>query len=444
MSPQIQRDRSHRTSWGSKYKLLDYQSRWFSDESQLKICSKSRRIGLSWTEAALSVLKAAVTEGLNTYYVGYNLDMARQFITDCAFWTKIFQCEVKEITNQKEGVITDEDKDVITFRIRFASGNEIVALSSRPANLRAKKGRIVIDEAAFHDQLQELLDAAKAMLIWGGQVSIISTHFGEGNLFNTLVKGCKDNTYPYSLHEITFQQAVKAGLYEKICLIGDEPYLPENEEPWIWDIYKSYGTGASQELDCIPSQGGAGSIFNREWLEVVDSIPEGGSTVRFWDMAATAREQNKSSCYTAGIKMRRVGDTYYIIDLEMGQLSPVDGDRTIQRVSATDGQWVKIRWELEGGSAGKRDEVHLKAMLLSRDASGVKPLGDKVTRARPMAWAAREGKVKMLRGEWNDRFLDCLCQFPKGIIDPVDASTGAFQFLSSPTPVRKTTTFSYG
>ena len=36
--------------------LLPYQVRWMADESPIKIAEKSRRIGLTWTEAAASAL----------------------------------------------------------------------------------------------------------------------------------------------------------------------------------------------------------------------------------------------------------------------------------------------------------------------------------------------------------------------------------------------------
>ena len=36
----------------------------------------------------------------------------------------------------------------------------------------------MIDEAAFHDDLPELLKAALAFTMWGGVVRVISTHNG--------------------------------------------------------------------------------------------------------------------------------------------------------------------------------------------------------------------------------------------------------------------------
>lgn len=61
-------------------------------------------------------------------------------------------------------------------RFTFASGFEIVALSSKPRGLRGRQGYVIIDEAAFHDDLPEVLKAAMALLMWGGKVLVISTH----------------------------------------------------------------------------------------------------------------------------------------------------------------------------------------------------------------------------------------------------------------------------
>jgi len=363
--------------------------------------------------------------------------MARQFIADCGWWAEQYQIVASEVS---ESVFDD----IITFRIRLSSGHHISALSSRPTNLRGKQGRVIIDEAAHHEQLQELIDAAIAFLMWGGQVSIISTHYGEGNLFNELVKKSRSREISYSLHEISFQDAINQGLYERICETTGSTYSQTTEDAFIKRIYDYYGQAAIQELDCIPTQPGAGAVFNRDWFEVVDSVPDGGITIRFWDLAATAAELNKDACYTAGVKMRFVGGKFYVLSLLMGQLSPPEGDRLIYNTAQQDGRWVLIRWELEGGSAGKRDEHHLQQMLRGYDTAGVRPLGDKVTRAKPLATDAMEGHVKILRGNWNDQFLDCLSGFPKGkIIDPVDAATGAYAAIVERSPRSQRGRFSY-
>ena len=59
--------------------LLPYQQAWCADQSPVKLCEKSRRIGLSWGEAADTALLAASAKGMDAWYIGYNKDMALEF-----------------------------------------------------------------------------------------------------------------------------------------------------------------------------------------------------------------------------------------------------------------------------------------------------------------------------------------------------------------------------
>ena len=254
-----QEDRSKRTPMA----LLPYQQRWLEDDSPVKIIEKSRRIGLSWAEAADDSLLAASKSGMDIWYIGYNKDMAQEFIEDCGDWLKHYQ---KAASAVEEFVLADEDKDILAFRIRCASGHKIVALSSRPSNLRGKQGKVVIDEAAFHDNLGELIKAAMALLMWGGKVVIISTHDGESNAFNEVIRDIRAGRMPYSLHRVTLDDALNEGLYERICLRLGKEWSREAEDVWRATIIAQYGSGADEELFCIPSQG-SGTFLSRALVE---------------------------------------------------------------------------------------------------------------------------------------------------------------------------------
>jgi len=253
------------------YAFLSYQQAWAADTAQVKVIEKSRRIGLSWSEAGDDALFAAGTEGEDVWYIGYNKDMAEEFITDCAEWVKKYALVAGAV---EEEIVKDEDKDILTFRIKFASGNKIVALSSRPSNLRGKAGRVVLDEAAFHDDLAGLIKAAMALLMWGGQVRIISTHNGDSNPFNELINDIRSGKKPYSLHRVTFDDALSQGLYQRICLVKGREWSPAAEAQWRAEIVASYGDDADEELFCIPSQG-SGTYLPRIIIErcMRDDIP---------------------------------------------------------------------------------------------------------------------------------------------------------------------------
>ncbi len=251
------------TTAPAPYIFLGYQQAWAADYSPVKVTEKSRRVGLTWAEAGDATLTAASENGMDIWYIGYNKDMAEEFISACADWVKKYAFAATEV---EEEIVEDEDKDILTFKIKFASGKRITALSSRPSNLRGKQGLIIIDEAAFHDDLKGLLKAALAFLMWGGKVHVISTHDGEENAFNDLVKDIRTGRKPYSLHRITFKDAVAQGLYQRICLVTGQTWSAEAEAQWVADIRDSYGDDADEELDCIPAQG-SGTFLSRALIE---------------------------------------------------------------------------------------------------------------------------------------------------------------------------------
>lgn len=254
-----QEDRSKRTP----AVLLPYQQRWVEDKSAVKICEKSRRIGISWADASDAALTAARTKGDSCYYIGYSKDMARQYIEDTAGWAQHYQLAAYEIGTE---VIEEDGKLITVYRVPFRSGHVVEALSSRPRSLRSKQGHIRIDEAAFHDDLPGLLKAANAMLMWGGSVSIISTHNGDDHPFNELVKDTRAGKYDYSLHRITIDDALAAGLYERICLRLGTPYTPEAEAAWLDWLIKQYRPNHDEELYCIPA-GTQGAALSRLMIE---------------------------------------------------------------------------------------------------------------------------------------------------------------------------------
>ncbi|HVN63068.1 MAG TPA: hypothetical protein VMT58_00415 [Candidatus Binataceae bacterium] len=245
--------------------LLPYQRRWIADRAPVKVCEKSRRIGITWTEAADRALSAATrgNGGMDGWYIGYNRDMALEFIETAAMWARRFDRAARTI---EEIAVSDERAAIQAWRIRFASGRKIVALSSRPSNLRGKDGCAVIDEAAFHDDLPGLLKAALAFTMWGGLVRIISTHNGADNRFNELVNDIRAGRLPYSLHRVDFDEALSEGLCKKICERRGEPWSPDAERKWREEMIAYYGDNAGEELFCHP-RAAAGAFLSSLAIE---------------------------------------------------------------------------------------------------------------------------------------------------------------------------------
>lgn len=259
--------------------LLPYQIRWHQDRANVRIAEKSRRIGWSWgCIAAEGALEAAATRGMNQYYMGYNMGMAAENIGDALSFARVYgmACSAIDISRERE-VIGEKKQDITRFRLSFASGHSYEALSSSPWNWRGRQGHALIDEAAFHRNLQEVIKGAMAFLMWGGRVDIISTHNSEENYFFDLVRDVKAGKLPtWSLHHIDFDQAIREGFYRRICLVTGKDWSADAERAWRDEQYASYPSqeDAHEELGCIAKRG-SGAYFTRLLLEqcMIDEVP---------------------------------------------------------------------------------------------------------------------------------------------------------------------------
>lgn len=255
--------------------LLRYQVEALKefDETEFLVIEKSRRTGVTYGFAAYAVLQAAPAERpQNVYYLAYNLDMTREFIGYCADFAKAFD----EVASEASEFLFDDgsEKGIKALRIDFPSGKAIVALSSKPRSLRGMQGIVIIDEAAFHDQLEEVHKAAMALTMWGGRVVMISTHNGDDNQFNTFINDIRSGKLEGKVFRLTLEDALKDGLYKRICLRTGETWTEEGEAEWVRKLRKRYGEAAEEELDVIPAKG-SGTYLPRATIEAVmtDAYP---------------------------------------------------------------------------------------------------------------------------------------------------------------------------
>jgi phage FluMu gp28-like protein len=222
--------------------LLPYQSRAIFDDASVVVIEKARRVGMSWAMAAMSIEHASSVSGSDVWYLSYNKDMTREFIRDCANFASFFNEDYQNGTMFLNG--GKEGDDVLAYQLRFASGNNITALSSHPRNLRSKQGLVIIDEAAFVDDLQSILKAAMSMLVWGGRVVILSTHNGVDSQFSKLIQDGLSGKIKISHHKITFDDAIEEGLYRRICDINGTDWSEHGQKEWRDEIVKEHGENA--------------------------------------------------------------------------------------------------------------------------------------------------------------------------------------------------------
>jgi len=262
------------------FDLLPYQAEWVKDQSPVKVAEKGRRIGLSWAEAYDDTLHALAGRG-SIYYQSYSYDNAKGFIRDCVYWLGVFgkfEAAVEEYTFLDRDPHNRDDPGVhvSAARIELPNGKEIVAMTSAPRQFRSRGragDRAVVDEAAFVNDVDEVIKSAMAFVIWGGSVRIISTHNGIANPFNRLIEDIREGRFDYGLHTIKFSTAVRQGLLRRILEVINTS-LPDDEQRAVNDnaedelhagIRAMYERNADEELECIPAAG-SGAYFDRQLI----------------------------------------------------------------------------------------------------------------------------------------------------------------------------------
>ena len=262
---------------------MKHQREWLNliHSVDLAACEKCRRSGITLITAMDDTITAASRKsagGSNIFYIGDTREKGLEFIGYVAKFAKVIVVAQGEGVSQIEQFIfEDQDKrgeatqQITAFRVRFASGYRVVALSSRPENIHGLQGIVDIDEAALHKDVRKVIESATALLIWGGKLRIISTHRGIKNPFNDLIRDIRNGLYGKSaaVFKITFDECVANGLYERVCFMQGIKPTPEGKQDWYERIRKAYGprkAAMREELDVIPRDGD-GSALAGLWIE---------------------------------------------------------------------------------------------------------------------------------------------------------------------------------
>lgn len=190
----------------------------------------------------------------------------------------------------------------------------------------------------------------------------------------------------------------------------------------------SYAYAGQYQQRPAPRSGG---MFQRSDFEVVDAVPANARRCRAWDFAASKEKPGRQPDWTVGLRMAHHNGIFYVEDVERGRWSPNEVEIKLKNLASHDGLVVTVRMPQDPGAAGKADAA-TKVKLLAGYSTKVQPVtGDKATRAKPASAQAEAGNVKLVKGRWNDAFLDEVCSFPNAQFDDqVDAFADALNELA--------------
>ena len=192
--------------------FLPYQERWLDDKSKIKIWEKSRRIGATYVQSYEDVRDCINKSVPAVWFSSADESAAKEYIDYCEQWVKLFHSTAKRIGE----VIIDNEKDIKALIIEFSNGTKIHALSSNPKAFRSKGRKVVLDEFAFHNNADELWNAARPCITWGYPLRILSTHNGQNCLYYRFLDQIQKGQLKWSHHKTPIQLAVEEGLVDRI------------------------------------------------------------------------------------------------------------------------------------------------------------------------------------------------------------------------------------
>lgn len=383
-------------------KFHDSQIQIASDETRYKVVSAGRRFGKGILGVCAAFKYASRGGKCRWVAPSYSSDSYQ------AGWRTAI-----ELAKQIPGVDVHLQRREINFS-RVGGGWLQFKTAEEPDSLRGEGiDFCVFDEAAHIPHLEEMWEQCvrPSLMDRRGDAWFISTPNGF-NYFNNLFLRARDHEDWQSFQFPT----------------ASNPHIHPEE---IEELRASLpALVARQEIDAEFVQL-AGALFKRQNIQVIDAEPI-ISYCRSWDLAFT---EKTTSDWTAGAKMGVTADgTVVIADVVCGQMEWPDAVRLISNTAKLDGTSVRQGVEVVSAQVGVLQTLLRDPLLLAHTFTPIEVHRDKLTRALPLVARSEQGKLAIVRGPWNQAFIDELCAFPEGMHDDqVDAASGGMTLLTLPT-----------
>ena len=159
-----------------KFDLFPFQEESLTEltEKRFNIILKSRQMGISTLTAGLTVWSMVFNEDYNVLVIAIKQDTAKNLITKIRVMHEMLPSWLR--------VGTEEDN---RLSLRLKNGSQVKAVSSSPDAARSEAlSLLIIDEAAFIQNIDEIWTSAQQTLATGGKAVMLSTPNGTGNLFH--------------------------------------------------------------------------------------------------------------------------------------------------------------------------------------------------------------------------------------------------------------------
>jgi predicted phage terminase large subunit-like protein len=363
---------------------------------------------------------------LATYGADLSTDFGRKVRDIIAQNQDLLTVELRRDANRADNWVTQAGGGMISVGL----GGPI---TGRGANI------FIIDD--YIKEIKEATSQAHRDYIWawfvttaltrlepGATMIIIATRWHHDDLIGRILKENPGGRWK----EIWYPALAVEGVQDALGRQPGEPLFPERFP--LSDLLERKETLGSYFFNALYQQrpeNDQAKLTNKDWLEIVDQLPpfQQLRRIRVWDFAATP----DGGDYTVGTEMayHEPTDTVYILNVIRRQLSSGQVEVLVRNTAVDDSQNVDVFIEQEPGSSGKALIAHYQNNVLPEFNVYSTPTNDgKLARAQPFLGGCEAGKVKLLRGHWNAKFLSEFDEFPSDLKakkdDQVDTAAAGY------------------
>ena len=178
-----------------KFNLYPFQETTLESlrEHDYSVILKSRQLGISTLSAGYSLWLMLFHNDKNILVIATKQEVAKNLVT-----------KVRVMHDSLPGWLKGNCVEDNKLSLRFSNGSQIKAVSSSGDAGRSEAlSLLIIDEAAFVDQIDEIWASAQQTLATGGGAIVLSTPNGTGNFFHKTWVGAEAGTNgfnPIKLH----------------------------------------------------------------------------------------------------------------------------------------------------------------------------------------------------------------------------------------------------
>lgn len=205
----------------------------------------------------------------------------------------------------------------------------------------------------------------------------------------------------------------------------ENAFLPKS---YVDNLRLRYSTKfQKQELDADIISMSAG-VIESSWFEIIEPKKLTGG-YRAWDIAVSTKT---TADYTVGVKGQWIGNQFIVESIVRGKLEYPKIKQLIKEVAKIDGPDTIIAIETAGQQKAFYDDLRSDPDMRLFAIKAYRPDSDKLARAVPWIARAEGGQVKLMRGAWNQAFLDEAEEFSGDMThthdDQIDALSMCFHY----------------